>query len=58
MWPNLQFSTDLVTFTEEILDGKKSFFIQWNILFDLFDILYLKLSTFWESNSLKLRKIP
>ena len=26
MWPNPQFPADLVTFTEEILDGKTSFF--------------------------------
>ena len=25
MWPNLQFRTDLVTFTEEILNGKLHF---------------------------------
>ena len=25
MWPNLQFRTDLVTFTEEILNGKLQF---------------------------------
>ena len=25
MWPNLQFSADLVTFTEEILNGKLHF---------------------------------
>ena len=29
MWPNPQFSADLVTFTEEILNGKLHFFVQW-----------------------------
>ena len=28
MWPNPQFSADLVTFTEEILNGKLHFFVQ------------------------------
>ena len=28
MWPNLQFAADLVTFTEEILNGKLYFFVQ------------------------------
>ena len=29
MRPNPQFAADLVTFTEEILDGKLRFFVQW-----------------------------
>ena len=29
MWPNPQFPADLVTFTEEILNGKLPFFVQW-----------------------------
>ena len=29
MWPNPQFPADLITFTEEILDGKTSMFAQW-----------------------------
>ena len=29
MWPNLQETGDLVTFTEEILNGKLHFFVQW-----------------------------
>ena len=29
MWPNPQFPADLVTFTEEILNGKLHFFVQW-----------------------------
>ena len=28
MWPNPQFPADLVTFTEEILNGKLHFFVQ------------------------------
>ena len=28
MWPNLQFSTDFVTFAEEILNGKLHFLVQ------------------------------
>ena len=28
MWPNLQETADLVTFTEEILNGKLHFFVQ------------------------------
>ena len=28
MWPNPQFPADLVTFTEEILNGKLRFFVQ------------------------------
>ena len=32
MWLNPQVSADLVTFTEEILNGKISFFVQYNIL--------------------------
>ena len=28
MWPNSQFPADLVTFIEEIINGK--FFVQWN----------------------------
>ena len=27
MWPNPQFSADLVTFAEEILNGKRHFFV-------------------------------
>ena len=42
MWPNPQFPTDLVTFTEEILNGKLHFLCSvsvaihktWSILFD------------------------
>ena len=30
MWPNPQETTDLVNFTEEILNGKLHFFVQWN----------------------------
>ena len=33
MWPNPQETADLVTFTEEILNGKlcaKTFFVYWN----------------------------
>ena len=30
MWPNPQETTDLVKFTEEILNGKLHFFVQWN----------------------------
>ena len=29
MWPNPQFPADLNTFTEEILNGKLHFFVQW-----------------------------
>ena len=29
MWPNPQFYTDSVTFTEEIYNGKLLFFVQW-----------------------------
>ena len=29
MYPNPQFSVDLVTFTEEILNGKNLFFVKW-----------------------------
>ena len=29
MWPNPQFPANLITFTEEILNGKTSFFVQW-----------------------------
>ena len=29
MWPNPQFPADLVTFTEEIRNGKLHFFVQW-----------------------------
>ena len=36
MWPNLQFSLDLVTFTEEILNEELHFFLQWRE--KLFDI--------------------
>ena len=32
MWPSPQFSTDLVTFTEEIINGKLHFFVQWMTL--------------------------
>ena len=30
MWPNLQFPVDLVTFTEEILNGKLHFLCSFN----------------------------
>ena len=33
MWPNPQFSEDLVTFTEEILNEKLYFFVQCHTLF-------------------------
>ena len=29
MWPNLQETAAFVTFTEEILNGKLHFFVQW-----------------------------
>ena len=29
MWPNPQETADLVTFTDEILNGKLYFFVQW-----------------------------
>ena len=32
MWPNPQIPADLVTFTEEILNGKLDFFVQWVML--------------------------
>ena len=32
MWPNLQETVDLVTFTEEILNGKFHFFVQYKTL--------------------------
>ena len=31
MWPNPQFPTDLVTFTEKIFNGKLRFCVQWNM---------------------------
>ena len=31
MWPNPQFPADLVKLTEEILNGKTSFFVQWKL---------------------------
>ena len=31
MWPNPQFAADLVTFTEEILNGKLPFFVHWYV---------------------------
>ena len=31
MWPNPQFPANLVTFTEEILNGKLHFFMQWYV---------------------------
>ena len=31
MWPNSQFPTDLITFIEEIVNGKLHFFVQWNV---------------------------
>ena len=31
MWPNLQKTADLVTFAEEVINGKNSFFVQWQI---------------------------
>ena len=37
MWPNLQFSADLVTFTEEILNGKPHFFVQCYTLRQIFE---------------------
>ena len=33
MWPNPQETADLVTFTEEILKWKTSFFEQWKLFF-------------------------
>ena len=34
MWPNPQETADLVTFTEEILDGKRHFFLVEDKFFD------------------------
>ena len=34
MWPNPQFPVDLVTFTEEILNGKLHFCAVWNDFID------------------------
>ena len=30
MWPNLQETADLVTFTKDIFNGKLHFFVQWH----------------------------
>ena len=35
MWPNQQIATDLVTFTEENLNGKLHFFVQYKVSSDL-----------------------
>ena len=32
MWPNPQFSVDLVIFTEETLNEKIQFFVQWTLI--------------------------
>ena len=39
MWTKYAEITDLVTFTEEILNGKFSFFVQCVCLSDVFDII-------------------
>ena len=44
MWPNPQKTAALVTFTEEILNGKLHFFVQW----------YRKQSTDFQSKSMAL----
>ena len=52
MWPNPQFPTsavscilfsaDLVTFTEEVLNGKLHFFVQWNVGMVVKILIYVK----------------
>ena len=41
MWPNPQETRDLVTFTEEILNGKLYFLRHDNVSFDVFEYLVL-----------------
>ena len=41
MWPNPQFSADLVTFTEEILNGKFDFLYSESIYKITMDLFYL-----------------
>ena len=36
MWPNLNFTTDLVTFFEENFNRKINFYVQYKLLFHLF----------------------
>ena len=45
MWPNPLETADLITFNEEIIDGKIDFFVQWMFLshFLFFDSLVEKL---------------
>ena len=50
MWPNLQFTADLVTFTEEILNGKLHFFC--NV------ILYILYKGFSVAKCLGIPNIP
>ena len=48
MWPNPQFSADLVTFTEEILDGKLDFLSSKKLAFRKLGARWLKnLKTSW-----------
>ena len=39
MWPNPQFPADLVTFTEEILNGKLHFL--WGVIFSFLFIIFI-----------------
>ena len=43
MWPNPQFPADLVSFTEEILNGKTSFFLQWTFRMKTYSVILMSL---------------
>ena len=45
MWPNLQETADLVTFTEEILNGKLRFFCSDTSSFQIFSFIFIILGT-------------
>ena len=41
MWPNPPQTADLITFTEEILNEKLHFFVQWDFCHDELNMTYL-----------------
>ena len=54
MWPNPQFPTDLVTFTEKILNGELDFFVQWG----MYVFLTLQPITSTGTSNTVLKKVP
>ena len=53
MWPNPQFPEDLVTFTEEILNGKLHFLRSDRVIYEISPMLKTKFCNLFQTVTLK-----